>query len=401
MEFLVRISSVTATPVRVPIYAPRLHSDGVTRSLDRIVIEVRTDEGVTGLGELGGRSPHARVRAAGDDIVGLDPFATEELRGRLTGGKFADRGGNILYAGFEMALLDIQGKTLGRPVSDLLGGQLRTSVPTTAYVFRLLDHDGRPAVRTADDIVAETERLVAATGCTTIKFKAGSAAWAEDVAVTLALRDRFRDHQLRVDPNAVWSLGTSLRAAAQLAEADLEWLEDPVLGIEGMSQVTARGGIPTATNMCLTDWPELPAAVAAHAVDVVLLDIYYLGGMRSAAGFARACAAWQLGIGLHSGGAGASELGIGTAAVLQLAAALPTLIPAMDSMYSHVMDDVIVGGPLTFRDGSLTIPQQPGLGVELDADKLAHYASVAAEATSANRRGPSSHGGKRPQYPAY
>lgn len=390
-----RIASVVATRVRVPLAAPRLHSDGVTRALDRTVLEMHTDEGLVGLGELGARTPPARVEQAIRALVGLDPFQTEEIRNRLVDGKFPERAGNILFAGFEMACLDVQGKAVGRPVADLLGGAMRNRIPTTAYVFPLLGHVGAPEVRDVEDVVDEATRVVSATGCSTIKFKAGSGRWREDVEVMRALRVRFPQHELRVDPNGVWSLGTAMRAAAMLRGLSLEWLEDPVLGVAGMAEVTARGGIPTATNMCLTDWYELSAAIAARAVDTVLLDIYYLGGLRSAMGFARACAAWQLGVGIHSGGAGTSELGIGTAAFLHLAAALPTLIPAMDSMYSHLLDDVIGDGVLRIDQGAFDCPTGPGLGVELDQERLGRYADLYRQ------RALEEPSRRRPTYPRY
>ena len=395
-----RIADVSFTGVAVPILAPRLHADGVTRQVVRTLIEVRTDDGLVGLGEVGVRVAASRLEAARRKLLGEDPFATERLRLMLCKGKFPDREANILFAGVEMACLDIQGKVAGRPVCDLLGGRVRDSVPTIAYVFRLQEAGDHAGVRTPDEVVAHTRALVEQHGFRAIKFKAGSASWREDVETTEALASAFPAHDLRVDPNAIWSLETALRVAGRLRHLDLEFLEDPVLGLEAMAEVTRRGGIPTATNMCLTDFHELPRAAALHAVDVVLLDLYYLGGLVSAKSFAQACDAWKIGLGIHSGGAGTSELGVATAAMLHLASSLPYLVHAADSMYHHQLDDILKGGMLRYHDGAMRAPEGPGLGVELDPDKVGIFAEAYARWQETQRRSSPSFD-QTPVYPAW
>lgn len=394
-----RILSVTATPVAVPVFAPRRHSDGVTSSTRRTILQVEADNGLVGLGEVGPRVTQDRIRALSGRLVGEDPFALERLRLRFGVGKFYSQETSSLFAALEMACLDLQGKMIGRPVSDLLGGRVRDVIPLIAYVFRLNATPSQPEVATADEIVAHTRELVKRFGFGTIKFKGGAASPGEDIEAMRALRATFPDAELRVDPNGVWSVETSLRVARALQDCDLEWLEDATLGIEHMAEVTRRGGIPTATNMCVTHAAEFPRAVAVRAIDVILCDLWYWGGMRASKHLAAMCGTFGFGLGIHSGG-GASELGIGMAAMLHLASTFPSLVHAADALYHHQEDDVLTGGVLPIKDGTMTVPNGPGLGVELDPDRLAQYAELFREtASQAVGRAPDS---SRPDwYPTY
>lgn len=368
-----RIREVRCTPVAVALQRPVRHSDGTETHAVRTVVEVDCGDGLIGLGEFGNRVSADVVAAAQRHLVGASPYDLEPLRLALARWKFPSQQSDILFAGIELACLDLQARLAGRPLHDLLGGAVRRTVPQIAYVFRLADGPGGPAVKTDAELVAHAKELLDDGGFTTIKLKAGSASWRDDVSAVHALREAFPDVELRVDPNAIWSLETSIRAAAELRPDRLEWLEDPVLGLPAMAEVTHRGGVPTATNMCLTNFGELAGAVRTRAVDVVLLDLWYQAGVTMAKSFARAAEAFGLGIGIHSG-SGSCELGIGQAAMLHLSAALPYLVHAADGMYHHVSDDVIVGGKMEYVDGALAVPTGPGLGVDLDRDKLEQYA---------------------------
>ena len=307
----------------------------------------------------------------------------------------------ILASGIEMACLDIQGKAIGCPVSDLLGGRLRDEVPAIAYIYRRLASDPYPAISTTEEVVAHVRDLVERHGFQTIKIKGGAAAPEEDVDVTRALRAAFPHHKLRLDPNGAWTVATSLRVAAMLRDLDMEWLEDPTFGLDGMAEVTARSPIATATNMCLIDFHELGSAVRRRAVDVMLLDIFFLGGLRATKEMAAACGAFGVDIGIHSGGSGGAELGVAVAAMLQVASTIPTLRCAMDAIYHQWRDDVITT-PLRYVDGALQVPTGPGLGVELDREKLGLYAEAAAREGGGGRRpADPSRPDWFPTYPAY
>jgi glucarate dehydratase len=307
----------------------------------------------------------------------------------------------ILASGIEMACLDIQGKAAGLPVSELLGGRLRDTVPSIAYVYRRMAADGYPAISTTEEIVRHVQELIEQGGYQTIKMKGGAMPPEDDIEVMRALRAVLPRHKLRLDPNGAWTVATSLRVAAQLRDLDMEWLEDPTFGLDGMAEVTARSPMATATNMCLVDFHELGSAVRRRAVDVMLLDIFFLGGLRATREMAAACGAFGIDIGIHSGGAGGAELGVATAAMLHVGSTLPTFCCAMDSMYHQWRDDVLVT-PFVYEGGALTVPTGPGLGVELDREKLGRYAEAARQGGGGGRRGADpTRPGWFPTYPAY
>jgi len=387
----VRISAAEITSVAIPLRGRLLHSDGETSPWQvRHILQLRTDAGVTGLGEASPRVPASRLREAAGQLIGQDPFNLERIRLRLESEKFYRMDVASMAAAFQTACLDIQGHCIGRPVADLLGGRLRDRVPVIAYLFRKTGENGEPSVHDVNDIVAEARRQVDEYGCRTIKYKAGSVPPAEDIEVARALREAFPDHRLRVDPNGAWSLATAISVCRKLEQLDLEWVEDPTLGIDGMAEFGRRIPIPTATNMCCIQPRELPATVATRAVNVVLLDEWYLGGPWSARQIAMACRMFGIGLGIHAGG-GSAETGIGLAAEAHLASSLPGLVHAMDTMNHELMDDIVVSDDWTYDDGSLEVPNRPGLGVDLDEDKLAKYAAQYEQLDEA---------GLRPEYPS-
>jgi len=186
------------------------------------------------------------------------------------------------------------------------------------------------------------------------------------------LRQRFGPHMaLRLDPNAVWSVETSLRVANELERADvwLEYLEDPTGGIAGMARVRERITLPLATNMCVTRWEDVAPAVEGGAVDVILCDHHSWGGLRACQELGRVCQTFHLGLGMHSN----SHLGISMAAMTHLGAAVPNLVAAADTHYPWLPDDVVAGAPFAFTEGNLEVPSGPGLGVALDEDRVAEY----------------------------
>lgn len=145
-----KITDVRVTPVSVPVAAPLRYSTGADAAIHRLIVEVETDEGLTGLGECNaGGAREARLRESIPQIVGADPFHTERLRWQI--GSPAETklfgGVNHTVAAIEFACLDIQGQAIGRPVHDLLGGPVRDRVPLIAYLFyRYADDEGRGAI---------------------------------------------------------------------------------------------------------------------------------------------------------------------------------------------------------------------------------------------------------------
>jgi glucarate dehydratase len=379
-----KISSITITPVAFADL-PLLNAVGVHEPFAlRAVVEVATDAGLTGLGETYGDEHHLdALRAAARAIEGVDVFHTEEIYRRIA--DVVGQGGHAVasntvgdtpaadpvFSPFEVACLDIQGKATGRPVADLLGGAVRDAVPFSAYLFyKWAAHPGHQPddwgeVLDPDAIVKEARRMVDGYGFTALKLKGGVFPPEQEVEAIKALRAAFPDHPLRLDPNAAWTPATAIGVAREL-DGVLEYLEDPTEGIAGMAEVAAHASMPLATNMCVIAFEHLPPAIAAGAVQVVLADPHYWGGLRRAKLLAGICHTFGLGVSMHSD----PHLGISLAAMTHLAAATPNLDYACDTHFPWRREDVIVGSPLTFSDGSIRVPDAPGLGIELDRDAL-------------------------------
>ena len=382
-----RISRVVVTPVAFED-PPLLNVVGVHQPYAlRAIVELHTDSGLLGLGETYADETHlARLEAVATALPGHDPYDLHGLRrlvtdvlGRETGGGGASFGGMLdvdsavdtVYSPFEVACLDLQGHEAGVPVSDLLGGAVRESVPFSGYLFyKWAGHPGFAddawgEALTPDQLVAQAHRMVDGWGFGSLKLKGGVLPPEDECEAIEALRDAFPSMPLRLDPNGAWTPETSLEVASRLAGV-VEYLEDPTPGISGMAQVAAGTDVPLATNMCVIAMEHLPPAIAQDAVQVVLSDHHLWGGLRKSALLGGITEVWGLGLSMHSN----SHLGVSLAAMVHLAAATPNLTYACDTHYPWKTQDVVADGVLSFVDGSVAVPTGPGLGVSLDRDRL-------------------------------
>jgi glucarate dehydratase len=336
----------------------------------KCLVRLSTDEGLQGLGEApGGQAVQADIMRAFERLRGADPFQVEAILERVPGPHRGLYGPSpTAVSAIEMALWDIIGKALGRPISDLWGGRYRSEVPVCAPLFT---HEEREA-DFASATGALADEVVARYGFGAVKVKAGVYRPGSEIPALRALRRRFgADLAIRVDPNGVWSPEESIRIGQQILDLDLEWLEDPTWGIEGMQRVRASVAIPLATNMCVRNFDEVPVAFRAKAVDVILGDPRIWGGIWPTRKLGALCEGLNWGFGLHS----SHELGIATAARLHLAAACAHLSYPIDVTHWFHAEDVVAGGPLPIRNGRIAVPTEPGLGVALDPDALARAAA--------------------------
>lgn len=370
-----RISDIRATTVTVPLEAPILHANGAHWGrFVRTIVEVETDTGLVGLGEMGGggESAEAAIRAMKPYLAGHDPFQLEALRWKIMNPTASLYNARMqIHAALEFACIDIMGKALGVRACDLLGGALRERVPFASYLFyRLRDEEtGAGGEQTPDAMVGHARQLVERYGFRTHKLKAGYFPPAYDVEVYHALAEAFPDHRFRIDPNAAWSVEESIAVAQQIQHLRNDYYEDPTWGLDGMRRVRERISIPTATNTVVVNFEQLAACIRLQAVDVILLDTTFWGGLRQALRAAAVCETFQWGVSVHSSG----ELGIQLATMLHLGAMLPGLQFAADAHYHHLTDDVIEGGLMRTVDGEIDVPRGPGLGVTLDRDKVGEY----------------------------
>jgi len=370
-----QIRDIRATTVTVPLEAPLRHANGCHWGrFVRTIVEVEADNGLIGLGEMGGggESAESVFRAMKSYLVGHDPARLEEMRFRIanpTAALYNNR--TQALAALEFACLDILGQAWGVPVCEILGGRLRERVPFASYCFfRYADSKtGRGEVRTIDQLVEHTCALKRRHGFATHKLKGGVFHPDYELEAYRALAAAFPGDSLRFDPNAVWSGEQAIRFGQAIEGLRNDYLEDPVFGLNGMRRTREKVRIPLATNTVVVNFEQLAANALHTAVDVILLDTTFWGGMRACVKAAGICEAFQQGVAVHSSG----ELGIQLATMLHLGAVIPNLTFAADAHYHHLTDDVIEGGLMRYEDGAIRVPDKPGLGVRLNREKVQQY----------------------------
>ena len=371
----------------------------------RTIVQLETDDGFTGISETyGGDGPRAALEEAREHLIGMDPFRLAGLYLQMN--RERDKGGDVpggrsqtwlvpgenpldrhnrTFAAIEIACLDIIGKAVNRAVCDVLGGRVRDAVPFSAYLFykhgggggdgRYEDKYGE--VLDAAATVRECRQMIDEYGFREIKLKGGVLEPALEIETMKALRDAFGSAvPLRIDPNCAWSVDTSVAVGLSLRQelAGGGYLEDPCAALEGMGEVRRRLlakdiDTPLASNVAVTSFGDVPRARDLDAVQIVLSDPHYWGGMRQVQYLSHLCQTLGMGLSMHSN----SHLGISMMAMTHVAAACPNLTYACDTHYpwQTEKDEVIAGGRVRFREGSIAIPDKPGLGVELDYDQLA------------------------------
>lgn len=368
----------------------------------RTIIELESEDGIIGINETyGGEEPAKALYAMRERLIGQDAF-------RITGMLHPDRkdkaggdarshtflvpGENPLdedartYAAIEVACLDLIGKSLNVPVCDLIGGRVRDRVPFSAYPFYKhaggggegndIREDEYGEALSPESLVAQVRQMIDQYGFECIKFKGGVLAPELEIeTVQLMLQEFGPNVPLRIDPNSAWSVDTSVMVGKALAhELDRGgYLEDPTAGIDGMAEVRRRLlaegiDIPLASNVAVTSFAHIPETVRKDAVQVILCDHHFWGGMRQVQHLAKLAETFNIGLSMHSN----SHLGISLMAMAHVAAATPHLTYACDTHYpwQSARDEVAEGGRINIVDGYVTIPESGGLGVNLDYDQL-------------------------------
>lgn len=360
-EWTIRALRVTPIAFRDP---PLLNASGIHEPWAlRAIVEIEASDGRIGLAETyGDQTMLDALEAAKPLVPGLSPFDLNEMELRVKRGIKATKSSTELELApgshgaknaakvtstLEVAMLDLQGQRLNAPVADLLGGAVRDAVPYSAYLFfKYAEHVDKPYPPDAwgegispEQMVAQARRFIDLYGFQSIKVKGGVFEPKHEIETMRALRKAFPGTPLRLDPNANWSLKTSIDAAPALDEL-LEYYEDPTPGLEGMAELAKHTKLPLATNMVVTTFDELKRSLQLGSVKVVLSDHHYWGGLRATQQLARICELYGLGISMHSN----SHLGISLLAMTHLAACVPNLTYACDTHYPWQEEEVIVGG---------------------------------------------------------
>ena len=373
-----KIIDIRATTVTVPLHAPLRHSNGAHWGrFVRTLVEVETDDGLIGLGEMGGggESAESAFRQLKTYLVGHNPFELEAMRFKIcnpTASLYNNR--TQLHAALEFACLDIMGKFLNVPVYDLLGGKVRDTVGFASYLFFRYPNaqTGAGEIRTVEQLVTEAKALKTSHGFTAHKLKGGVFAPDYELEAFRAMAHAVGPDSVRYDPNAALSAEAAIRFGLAIEDLNNDYFEDPTWGLNGMRRVREKVRIPLATNTVVINFEQLATNVRDPAVDVILLDTTFWGGIRPCVKAAGVCETFQTGIAVHSSG----ELGVQLATMLHLGTVVPNLAFKADAHYHHLVDDVIEGGLMPYVNGEIAVPTGPGLGVTLDRERVGRYAEL-------------------------
>jgi len=366
-----RITSLKTTVVAIPFTGAEKWAWGGRNGLANVILEIETDAGLMGLGEAGGYpTPDivvAVIRSLEGLVVGENPFHIERILKRMyaIGGWHHVRASNTGIAAIEAACWDIVGKACNQPLVNLFGGPVRDRVEYMYYLVR------KPAAELASDARDAVRR-----GFRTLYLKVGGNRPEEDIELVAAIREGAGpDALIRVDANEAWSSGAAIRIIRELERYKLELVEQPVSARNLTEMAYVRSQIATPVLANEASWTRYDAleVIRHNAADVVSVDFQMDGGLLNMKRSAGLCEIAGLPVLKHSLG----ELGIATYAALHVMASTPNFLYANQSYASFLADDIIEGaGPLPYHDGCLATPQAPGIGVQLDRDKLARYADL-------------------------
>ena len=362
-----RIAAIDVTPLRLPLRTPYIWSQGTEDAFTVNLIRISLDDGTIGYGETT-TAPDADAQKTVLDrlakaFIGQSVFDFPRIAASAYKARFLTFGGNMpryfnqLVCGLEMAALDAQGKHLGRPVWDLLGGAVRDHV----RYFHFLQGDS------IDALVADAKAAVAA-GHPILYLKVGIGR-DYDIAATAAVRAAIGDTRLRLDANEAWDPAAALRMIARLARYDIEYIEQPTpsASLEALAHVTARSAIPIGADQSVFTLHEVSRACAIRAADMIAVGPRETGGLRAmikAAGIAEGAG---MTICIHS----SMTTGITTCAEHHLARAIPNLDDGNQIMWQLLAEDIIDAPALAPIEGKLSLPEAPGFGFELNDARVA------------------------------
>ncbi|KAA0970756.1 hypothetical protein FPY71_09770 [Aureimonas fodinaquatilis] len=360
-----KIKSIDHWVVSIPYREQIAFSSTARNNATRLVVRLETQSGVVGWGEtlclLDFIEPVLRSTVI-PTALELEVHEIERLFRLVeaSGYYHHQRAGVMATSAVEMAMWDAFGKTLGVPCHQLWGGRFRDKVEIAAYTM-------------SGDIRAfETHlRAMLERGYQTFKIKIGFGEELDLDMVRLA-RKLVGNRKLRADVNGVWTQATARRILSKLADCDLQYIEQPlpVSDLAGHAELRNVQSVPVALDESAYTTGDVGAIIAARAADALLLDPSQAGGMWEVRKQAAAAEAAFLPVGLHSGG----EMGPSIAAYIQLAACTPNMWLAIDWSAEHMSDVLCTNIQYLPEGGFVSVPTAPGLGVEIDIDKVEKYA---------------------------
>jgi L-Ala-D/L-Glu epimerase len=383
-----KITDINAFAVNIPLVpfeeggiGPYVTNHNSLTSMDRVLVRVDTDEGISGWGEVRVfLTPEATVSIIEDGIyplvTGQSPFELEKLR-RQVFIEYANA--DLFFAPVEVACWDIVGKSLDKPIYELLGGWTTPSQTETKHRSHQGDYADIHEINVAYCLgicsPGKSRKRAAEVlddGYSVLKTKAGRD-WKEDVERIKAMHDEVDGElEFRLDPNQGWTIDQAIRVGSKLADAGiyLQYMEQPIRVDAHKSLVNLKNqtGQPIGPNEDTYIPHNLRRLIETGAIDVAVLDLTPAGGISGLRQQAAIAEDAGIPISHHC----AFDLGIRTAAILHSVHGIPGFSLPPDSVYYGWESDVI-HDPFKITEGALTVPQDAGLGIEVDYDSIEEY----------------------------
>ncbi|MEO8250579.1 MAG: mandelate racemase/muconate lactonizing enzyme family protein [Burkholderiales bacterium] len=377
-----RIVDLKTHVLSTPLAEPFAFSMGWVNRRGTMIVELITDDGVTGWGESlchGLQPPEIAAsivqNALKPIVVGADPFDVDVLWERMYNltRPFGQKGAvpNAISS-VDIAIWDCLGRALGKPVHKLLGGAYRTEVQPYATGFYRLKGGDYPA-----DAIAEAQRHIAS-GFAAMKLKIGFGI-EEDIAYVHAVRDAIGPGpKLMVDANHAYNVGAARRLLKAIEPARIHWFEEPISPedidgykeLKNLTDIYLAAGENEFTKIGFREW------ISRRTVDIIQPDLCSAGGFTECRKISALAQAWHMPVIPHVWASG-----IGLAASLQFIATLPPAPLALHPIEpmleydqsAHPFRQDLIFGAITMKDGMVPIPDGPGLGVEINRDVLDRY----------------------------
>ncbi len=365
-----KITKVRVTPVNIPLELPFLWTAGLYPGTSKAIVEVETDEGITGLGEAPSSHYTSAIEGLIPRIIGKDPLDIAELESLCVPPwqivqNTDDSSPVVAFGALEIALWDIRGQAWGLPLYKLLGGAVRKEIPFTEYFAYRMNKDGSQAELDTQSVVDHCLKMRNEHGSTFFEGKLIQGDPQLEIETVKALREALGpEAMIRLDSNMQWSLTTARHIMRQIEPYNIRNYEDPVATFEEMAALRQHTTIPFSTHM-----PDIRRIVALGGVpDTIVTNFAVLGGINRSIRFIGACEAMGVGFWCYSG-----DTGVCTAAYLHVKAAMPWITEPSQSLLRWQIGDVIQDGPFKPKNNVVPVPEGPGLGVVLDRDGLEHW----------------------------
>jgi L-alanine-DL-glutamate epimerase-like enolase superfamily enzyme len=360
-----KIASVTATPLAIPLQRPFHWRSGVQERACLVLFAVETDDGVIGYGESICEDTAAVVsygNLMAKAFVGRSPGDVEAALGELWRDgrwRFYPHWSQQIASGLEVACWDALGKSLGVPASTFLGGRVRDEVDFMAF----------PQGDTAEELAHDAATLGAG-GYRVVYLKVGRT-HRDDEEIVAAVREAIGPGPLlRVDANEAWDVPTAVDAVRRLEAYDLDWVEQPVAAenVAGLAWVRRSVETKVAADQSVFTAAELRSVLDQEAADAVVIGSHESGGIWRLRQLAYLAGSYGIPVNRHA----CVESAISTFAALQVMACVPNLTLGNQVMH-HLLAEQVVTTPLELDGGTVVVPDRPGLGFEVDLDAVERH----------------------------